>query len=186
MNAAAPGAPRWRHPLVLVALVIVVAAIVIGGMIALNPQPGTSQVGSSASVTASVPAASGPPHRLNERVRVGDTEYLTALGVSSWPGTDFVKPPANQTFAAVEVRVEGIDPNGAAVDPFWFHLEDSESQRHDLVESGKDPGLQPNDAIAPESSAQGWLTFTITESEGKGLTLVYAPPFAAPVRISLD
>jgi hypothetical protein len=184
LTSTSPRANRWRHPLVLIGLLIIVAIVVIVGMLFIDPAGRRDLEGTAASSRAAMP--SGESHDLNERIKIGDEEYLTVTQVELWTGTENVKPRDNYSFVAVEVKVEGIRSSGASVDPFWFTLVDNEQQSHDVVESGKDPGLQQTDALAPETVASGWLTFEIPEQKGHGLTLVYAPPFASPAAVALD
>lgn len=184
MTSTSPRATGWRHPLVLIGVLIVAAILVILGMLFIDPAGRRDLEGTAGASRAAMP--SGEPHELNERIRIGDEEYLTVTQVESWTGTENVKPRDNFSFVAVEVKVEGIRSSGASVDPFWFTLVDNEQQSHDVVESGKDPGLQQTDALAPDTAATGWLTFEIPEQKGAGLTLVYAPPFAPPVAVALD
>ena len=169
-------------------LAMLTAVLLAGGLAACAPEPesGLGDVSPPASPGSDGSMADLPQYHRGERVKLGDEEYLTVTGVSSWNGTDFVKPSANNTFVAVEVKIEGINPDGASVDPFWFSLEDSQMQRHDVIESGKDPMLQQSDSLAPDTPATGWVTFEIPEKEGQGLDLIYAPPFGGAVRVDLD
>jgi hypothetical protein len=171
---------------VIIGLVIVIAVLVIAGMLLINPGR-DADLGQRQAASSINPSESIPVQQLGDRIQLDDEEYLTVTQVSSWTGTENVKPPDNYSFVAVEVQVEGIRQSGASVDPNWFTLRDSQQQRHDEVATGKEPMLQTTDALAPGTDARGWLTFQIPENEGQGLTLVYDPPFASrPVAVALD
>ncbi len=165
-------------------------ALVILPMLALlvagcSAKPGAT-VPSPASATPVAGSQQPAAHAIGDRIQLGSTEYLTVDQVSSWNGNGLVKPQPNETLVAVHVTIEGIDPNGAAINPFWFSVEDTQRQQHDVVESGKDPSLQPTDSLAPGTDATGWVTFEIPQDRAVGLQMIYAPPFSDPVRVNLD
>lgn len=162
-----------------------ILVILLGALLtACAPQPQTSLA--SVSAPASFAASPIQAQAIGDRIRLDDEEFLTIRQVSNWTGTNFVEPAIGQSLIAVEVRIDGIRASGASIDPFWFSVEDAEHQGYSLVDSGKDPMLQRTDNLAPGTSATGWLTFSIPADMGKGLRLIYAPPFAAPVAIALE
>jgi hypothetical protein len=142
----------------------------------------------SADVAASETAASerASSYGVGDRVRLGDEEFFGVTDVDpNVKGDGFLKPDDGMKWVSALVEIEGINPDGATYNPFYFTVRDGEGFEYDVSIFGKEPSLQSSNELQPGQKVKGWVTFEVP-TDAKGLTLIYsAGPFGEPVEIAL-
>lgn len=184
----------------------------IGGVLVLVVLTGTSLVGCSAdasnepagnlatptpeaSVASAAPtdAASTQPsppaaYVIGDRIQLGEEEYFGVAEVDlAVPGTDFIQPDPGNKWIAALVEIEGINPDGATYNPFFFKVRDEQGFEYDAsLFGGKEPALQSSNELQPGTKIKGWVTFEVPET-ATTFALVYAPGFfTEPVEVALN
>jgi hypothetical protein len=139
---------------------------------AVATTPAASQAPSQA------PAPSGA-YKVGDRVKLGDEEYFAVTQVDpAVKATGAFKPAAGKKWVAALIQIEGINPDGATYNPFYFKARDGDGFEYNFSAFGKEPKLQSGNDLKPGAKVQGWVTFEVP-AETKSLTLVYAAGFFA-------
>lgn len=132
-------------------------------------------------------ATTSDAYGIGDRVRIGDQEFFVVLEVDLNVKNDGVfKPDAGNKWIAALVEIEGIDPNGASYNPFYFTLRDGDGFEYNFSAFGKDPALQSSNDLKPGKKVRGWVTFEVPKG-ATGLLLLYEAGFIADeVEVELD
>lgn len=151
--------------------------------------PQTSAGGGASTVNPATPAptASSNSYKVGDRIKIGDEEYFTIVEVDPAvePG-EFLKPDKGNKWVAVLVEIEGINPEGATYNPFYFSIKDGNGFEYNFSAFGKEPSLQSGNDLAPGKKVRGWVTFEVPE-DATGLVVSYeAGVFADAVEVELD
>jgi hypothetical protein len=125
-------------------------------------------------------------HRVGERIRLGDEEYLTVTQVDpNVSSTTAFQPAAGNKWVAALLQIEGINPQGATYNEFYCKARDQDGYEYIFDIFGKDPQLQSSNDLQPGAIVQGWVTFEVPVAT-KSLTLVYQAGFRGePVEVTL-
>lgn len=186
-----------KRNLIIGGVVVVVVLAAIGASAGSPNEPagnlGTSQPSTTAASVAPTEAAvSTAPepsgaYGIGDRIKLEEEEYFGVAEVDlDVPGTDVIKPAAGSKWVAALVEIEGINPDGATYNPFFFKVRDAEGFEYNFSAFGKEPQLQSSNELKPGQKVKGWVTFEVPDSDGK-LTLVYLPGFLGePVEVALN
>jgi hypothetical protein len=119
-------------------------------------------------------------------VKLGEEEYFAVIQVdANVKASGLVKPQAGKKWVAALVEIEGINPNGATYNPFFFKVRDAEGFEYNFTPFGKEPQLQSSNDLQPGKKVKGWVNFEVPKG-GKAVVLVYTPGFLGePVEVSL-
>jgi hypothetical protein len=80
---------------------------------------------------------------------------------------------------------QGINPDGATYNPFYFKARDGDGFEYSFSAFGKDPQLKSGNDLKPGAKVQGWVTFEVPTAT-KSLTMIYAAGFFSdPVEVTL-
>lgn len=191
-----------KRNIIIGAVVVVVVLAAIGaasggssntpaGTVA-TPTPGASTAEATPATSeapAETPAAATPAgaYKVGDRIKLDDEEYFAVAEVDpAYKGTDVFKPDADKLWVATLVEIEGINPNGASYNPFYFKVRDGEGFEYNFAAFGKEPQLQSSNDLKPGQKVKGWMTFEVPKT-AKNLTLVYTPGFLGePVEVALN
>jgi uncharacterized protein DUF4352 len=149
-----------------------------------GPSPTASTAaGSQAAASTPVPST----YKAGDRIKLGEEEFFAIVEVDpEVKPTDVFKPDAGNKWVAALVEIEGINPDGATYNPFYFKVRDAEGFEFTFSAFGKEPMLQSGNELQPGKKVRGWVTFEIPIAS-TGLVLIYAPGiFTEPVEVSLD
>lgn len=153
-----------------------------------TPTPGAS-VASAAPTNTPASSQPGPPasYVVGDRIKLGEEEYFGVVEVDlAVPGNDFIQPDPGNKWIAALVEIEGINPDGATYNPFFFKVRDNEGFEYHASAFGKEPALQSSNDLQPGTKIKGWVTFEVPES-ATTFALVYAPGFfSEPVEVALN
>jgi hypothetical protein len=192
-----------RRNLIIGGVVVVVVLAAIGASMGSQNEPagtvGSPSPGAAASpvptaagvVPTDAPASVEPSptgaYAVGDRVKLGDEEYFGVSEVDlDFPGTDLLKPEAGKLWIAALVEIEGINPDGATYNPFFFKVRDEEGFEYNFNAFGKDPQLQSGNELKPGQKVKGWMTFEVPAT-AKKFTLIYTPGFVGePVEVALN
>lgn len=184
----------------VVAVVVVLAAIGAASGGSGNTPAGTVAPATPGVSTAEVtPATSDAPaetpttatpagaYKVGDRINLDDEQYFAVVQVDpAFKGDGVFKPDADKLWVATLVEIEGINPNGASYNPFYFKIRDGEGFEYNFSAFGKEPQLQSSNDLKPGQKVKGWVTFEVPKT-AKNLTLVYSPGFMAePVEVALN
>jgi hypothetical protein len=145
----------------------------------------TSQAPSEPSAAASV---TSDAYTVGDRIQLGNEEYFTVVEVDLAVDTTGMvfQPDAGNKFIAALVAIEGINPEGATYNPFFFTVRDDQGFEYNFSPFGKEPALQSSNDLAPGDVVQGWVNFEVPGTAAS-FVLVYAPGFFnEPVQVSLN
>lgn len=193
-----------KRNIIIGAVVVVVVLAAIGaasggsgntpaGSVA-TPTPETAataggETPATSEAPADTPAAATPAgaYKVGDRIKLDDEEYFAVVEVDpAYKGTDVFKPDADKLWVATLVEIEGINPNGASYNPFYFKVRDGEGFEYNFAAFGKEPQLQSSNDLKPGQKVKGWMTFEVPKTAEK-LTLVYTPGFLGePVEVALN
>ncbi len=150
-----------------------------------------ASIGAPASTAPTASATSSEPSPANayivgDRVKIGDEEFFGVSEVDlAVPGTDFFKPDAGNKWIAVLAEIEGINPDGAAYNPFFFKVRDEQGFEYNYSAFGKEPQLKSSNDLPPGQVVKGWVTFEVPES-AQTFALVYTVFFNDAVEVALN
>lgn len=171
-----------------VAVVVVLAAIGASAGGSDNTPAGTvgtPPAGATAQPQATAPSTGG--YKVGDRIKLGDEQYFAVVEVDpAYAGTDIFKPDADELWLAALVEIEGINPDGASYNPFYFKVRDEQGFEYNFAAFGKEPTLQSSNELKPGQKVKGWMTFEVPKT-AKTLTLIYTPGFLGePVEVALN
>jgi hypothetical protein len=150
-------------------------------------EPGGESTAASDPAAPSAPAANGD-YGVGDRIQLGNEEYITVTEVNLAVDTtgELFQPDAGNKFVAALVEIEGINPDGATYNPFFFKLRDDQGFEYNFSPFGMEPQLQSSNDLAPGETVRGWVNFEVPET-ATTLVLIYAPGFFnEPVQINLN
>jgi hypothetical protein len=145
----------------------------------------------AASVAPTDPAASSEPsppssYGVGDRIKIGDEEFFAVSEVDlAVPGTEFIGPAAGQKWIAALAEIEGINPDGASYNPFFFKVRDEQGFEYNYNAFGKEPQLQSSNDLQPGQTIKGWVTFEVPDT-AQTFTLVYTVFFNDSVEVVLN
>lgn len=153
----------------------------------VTPSPGTSAtVSPTVAVVSEEPEPSGS-YVVGDRIKLADEEYFGVAEVDlDVAGTEFIKPETGKKWVAALVEIEGINPDGATYNPFFFKVRDEQGFEYNFNLFGKEPQLQSSNDLKPGQIVKGWVNFEVPDT-AKTFTLVYAAGFLGePVEVALN
>jgi hypothetical protein len=123
---------------------------------------------------------------VGDRIKIGEEEFFGIAEVDfAVPGTDFIKPSAGQKWIAALAEIEGINPDGASYNPFFFKVRDDQGFEYNFSAFGKQPQLQSSNDLPPGETVKGWVTFEVPET-AQTFTLIYTVTFNDAVQVTLN
>jgi hypothetical protein len=135
---------------------------------------------------AETDATGSGTYAIGDSVKLGDEEYFSLTDVDPAPKVNLVEPDAGNKFVSVLVEIEGINPNGATYNPFFFTARGDDGFEYNFSAFGKEPQLKSSNDLGPGKKVKGWITFEVPVA-AKHVTIVYAPGlFNEPVEIGVD
>jgi len=192
-----------KRNLIIGGVVVLVVLVAIGasggsknepaGSVA-TPSPDASAVAQSPAAEATdAPSDAAPSataagaYRVGDRIKLDDEEYFAVVQVDpAFKGDKIFKPEAGKLWVAALVEIEGINPNGASYNPFFFKVRDEQGFEYNFAAFGKEPALKSGNDLKPGQKVKGWMTFEVPKT-AKALTLVYTPGFLGePVEVALN
>jgi len=197
-----------KKKLIIGGVVVLVVLVAIGasggsknepaGTVA-TPSPGASAVAGSpvaespGAVATHTPTDAAPSataagvYKVGDRIKLDDEEYFAVVEVDpAFKGDKVFKPEAGKLWVAALVEIEGINPDGASYNPFFFKVRDEQGFEYNFAAFGREPALKSGNDLKPGQKVKGWMTFEVPKTV-KALTLVYTPGFMGePVEVVLE